>query len=77
MRSVDRGGPQPIDPFPSFPVRFADAYRAEMTAFVDLVAGRGPNRCPGSTAVEALRLAVAADRSLATGLPVDVDDIIA
>lgn len=75
MRSVDPDGPQPVDPFPSFPVRFAEAYRAEMVAFVDLVAGRGPNRCPGTSAVEALRLAVASERSLASGHPVDVADV--
>lgn len=75
MRSVDAGGWTPTDPYASFPERFAEAYRAEMAAFVDLVAGRGPNRCPGETAVEALRLAIAADRSLATGLPVDVADV--
>lgn len=77
MRSVDPGGPQPVDPYPSFPVRFAEAYRAEMAAFAELVAGRGPNRCPGRHAVEALRLAIAAERSLATGHPVDVADIAA
>ena len=70
LRSADPGGPQPVDPYPSFPVRFADAYRSEMRAFVDLVAGRGPNRCPGEAAYDALRLAVAADESLAAGAPV-------
>lgn len=76
MRSVDPGGPQPIDPYPSFPVRFAEAYRAEMAAFVALVAGRAPNRCPGGSAVEALRLAGAAERSLSTGQPVEVADVV-
>ena len=75
MRSVDPGGPQPVDAFPSFPVRFAEAYRAEMEAFAELAAGRAANRCPGEHAVEALRLAAAAERSLATGQPVDVADI--
>lgn len=76
MRSVDPGGPQPVDPYPSFPVRFAKAYRAEMAAFVALVAGRAPNRCPGGSAVEALRVAAAAERSLATGQPVEVADVV-
>jgi myo-inositol 2-dehydrogenase/D-chiro-inositol 1-dehydrogenase len=75
MRSADPGVPQPVDPYPSFPVRFADAYRAEMDAFVELVAGRAPNRCPGASSVDALRLAVAAERSLASGRPVDVADV--
>ena len=76
MRSVDPGVPRPVDPYPSFPVRFADAYRAEMAAFVELVAGRAPNRCPGPSAVEALRVAAAAERSLATGGPVEVSDVV-
>ena len=75
MRSADPDGPQPVDPYPTFPVRFHDAYAAEMTAFVALVAGDGPNRCPGQAAVDALRLAVAADRSLAGGGPVAVAEV--
>jgi myo-inositol 2-dehydrogenase / D-chiro-inositol 1-dehydrogenase len=74
LRSADPGGFQPVDPFPTFPVRFRAAYVAEMAAFVALVAAEGPNRCPGRAAVDALRLAVAADRSLATGQPVRVAD---
>lgn len=77
MRSVDPGGPQPVDPYPSFPVRFAEAYAAEMAAFADLVASHGPNRCPGHHAVDALRLAIAAERSLAAGHPVEVADVTA
>jgi myo-inositol 2-dehydrogenase / D-chiro-inositol 1-dehydrogenase len=77
MRSADPGGPQPVDPYPTFPIRFGAAYAAEMSAFVDLVAGAGPNRCPGQAAVEALRLAVAADRSLAEGGPIRVADVTA
>lgn len=75
LRSADPGGFSPADPYPAFPVRFHDAYVAEMAAFVALVAGTGPNRCPGQAAVDALRLAVAADRSLATGAPVRIADI--
>ena len=75
LRSSDPGGPQPVDPFPTFPVRFHDAYLAEVAAFAALVAGTGPNRCPGRAAVDALRLALAADRSLASGLPVKVADV--
>ncbi|MEL7208821.1 MAG: Gfo/Idh/MocA family oxidoreductase [Actinomycetota bacterium] len=73
MRSADPGGPQPTDPYPTFPERFAHAYAAEMDAFTALVAGEGPNRCPGDAALDALRLALAADRSLAEGRPVPVD----
>ena len=77
LRSADPGGPQPVEPYPTFPVRFHAAYLAEVEAFAALVAGAGPNRCPGRAAVDALRLALAADRSLATGLPVKVADVTA
>lgn len=77
LRSADPGGPQPVDPYPSFPIRFQAAYQAEVAAFASLVAGRGPNRSPGHAAVEALRLALAADRSLASSLPVAVADVTA
>lgn len=78
LRSADAGGFQPVDPYPAFPDRFRAAYAAEMEAFAALVAGDGdPDRSPGKAAVDALRLALAADRSLATGQPVRVADITA
>ena len=75
LRSADPGGPQPVDPHPSFPIRFHDAYAAEVASFAALVAGAGPNECPGESAAAALRLAIAADRSLATARPVLIDEI--
>ena len=39
LRSTDPGGHQPTDPYLGFPERFAAAYRAEMVAFTELVAG--------------------------------------
>jgi len=75
LRSADPGVLQPVDPYPSFPVRFHQAYAAEMAAFVDLVAGEGPNQCPGSAAEDALRVALAADLSLARGSAVRIDEI--
>lgn len=55
--------------------RFVDAYRLELQAFADAVAaGRAP--APGTEdAVEALRVADAATRSLKEGRPVSVDEI--
>jgi myo-inositol 2-dehydrogenase/D-chiro-inositol 1-dehydrogenase len=73
LRSADpRGRSDPVDPFPAFPDRFGPAYRAEVEAFVDLVRGVGENRSPGRAALDALRVAVAADRSLAEHRPVAV-----
>ena len=55
--------------------RFRDAYRAEVQAFVDAVrAGEKPT--PGAEdAVAALRLALAATKSLKEGRPVEVSEI--
>jgi myo-inositol 2-dehydrogenase/D-chiro-inositol 1-dehydrogenase len=76
LRSADPDGlPDPTDPFPAFPDRFGPAYRAEVEAFVALCRGEGANRSPGSSALEALRVAVAADRSLAEHRPVAVSEM--
>ena len=76
LRSADPGGPPaPADPYPAFPDRFGPAYRAEVEAFVALVRGEGENRSPGRNALEALRVAVAADRSLAEHRPVAVSEV--
>lgn len=76
LRSADpEGTPDPADPYPAFPDRFGAAYRAEIEAFVALCRGEGENRSPGRTALDALRVAVAADRSLAEHRPVGIDEI--
>jgi myo-inositol 2-dehydrogenase/D-chiro-inositol 1-dehydrogenase len=73
LRSADPDGlPGPANPYPAFPERFGAAYRAEVEAFVALARGDGENRCPGAAALAALRVAVAADRSLAEHRPVAV-----
>lgn len=76
LRSADPGAAAgPVDPYPAFPDRFGPAYRAEVEAFVALVRGEAPNRSPGRGALDALRVAVAADRSLAEHRPVAIDEI--
>jgi myo-inositol 2-dehydrogenase / D-chiro-inositol 1-dehydrogenase len=76
LRSADPdGAPWPIDPYQAFPARFATAYRAEVEAFLALVRDEAENRSPGHEALEALRIAAAADRSLAEHRPVAVDEI--
>lgn len=76
LRSADASdGRRPANPYPAFPDRFGAAYRAEVEAFVALVEGEGENRCPGHAALEALRVAVAADRSLAERRPVAVTEV--
>ncbi len=76
LRSADPAGARgPVDPYPAFPDRFGPAYRAELEAFVAMVRGDGENRSPGRGALEALRVAVAADRSLAEHRPVSIREI--
>jgi myo-inositol 2-dehydrogenase/D-chiro-inositol 1-dehydrogenase len=76
LRSTDPGGHAgPADPYPGFPDRFGPAYRAEVEAFVALCRGDSENRCPGGTALAALRVAVAADRSLAEHRPVALEEL--
>jgi myo-inositol 2-dehydrogenase/D-chiro-inositol 1-dehydrogenase len=75
LRSADRTGvPEPVAPFRAFPERFGPAYSAEVDAFVALCRGDGENRSPGRSALEALRIAVAADTSLAEHRPVAIDE---
>lgn len=76
LRSADPGGSGgPRDPYPAFPDRFGPAYRAEVAAFAALVRGEAENRSPGRAALDALRVAAAADRSLAEHRPVAVTEI--
>ena len=49
--------------YPSFFVRFGDAYTAELTHFLKFARGEAPNLCTAQDALEALRIAEAAGRS--------------
>jgi myo-inositol 2-dehydrogenase/D-chiro-inositol 1-dehydrogenase len=60
----------------SFAERFAGAFAAETEAFVALVRdGGGDSPCPPESALEALRVAVACDRSRAEGRPVEMVEV--
>lgn len=59
----------------SFLDRFAKAYRAELTAFLDVAAGRAPSRCTARDGLEAMRIAEAASRSLAERRVVELHEI--
>jgi myo-inositol 2-dehydrogenase / D-chiro-inositol 1-dehydrogenase len=63
------------DEVESFIERFADAYRLEVADFVDAIRERRAPRVGGQDALEALRLAIAADRSLRERRPVRVADV--
>jgi myo-inositol 2-dehydrogenase/D-chiro-inositol 1-dehydrogenase len=59
----------------SFMERFLPAYRTELSAFCDLVAGRAESPCTVADALEAFRVAEACEVSRATGRPVAMSEI--
>jgi myo-inositol 2-dehydrogenase/D-chiro-inositol 1-dehydrogenase len=59
----------------SFMERFLPAYRAELTVFCDVVAGRVDNPCTVADALEAFRVAEACEVSRATGRAVSMTEI--
>ena len=63
-RSVEADAPKLAGPaYPSFFVRFGDAYKAELAHFLKFATGRAENPCSAADALEALRIAEAAGRS--------------
>lgn len=75
VRSVEPGAEPPDHPFQSFLVRFEQAYRAEIRHFVEVVLGRAENPCTAQDSLKALRVAEAAELSVARGAPVSPSDI--
>lgn len=76
LRSLEAGmPPAPAKPYAGFLDRFDAAYRAELTAFVDVARGRLPNPCTVEDAEAALRVALACERSRAERRPVAVAEI--
>ena len=60
---------------PNFQDRFLDAYRAELKFFLSLARGEVENPCTARDALEALKLAMTADLSLAEDRPVRVSEV--
>jgi myo-inositol 2-dehydrogenase / D-chiro-inositol 1-dehydrogenase len=76
LRSVEPGIPPPEKPaYPNFQERFLDAYRVELKHFLSLVRGEDENPCTARDALEALRIALAADLSLAEHRPVAISEV--
>jgi myo-inositol 2-dehydrogenase / D-chiro-inositol 1-dehydrogenase len=76
LRSAEPGAAFPSGaPYSSFTDRFADAYRAELTAFVDLAARGGPSPCTMSDALEAFYVAEACELSRARREPVALAEL--
>ena len=62
-------------PHTFFMDRLADAFRAELVAFTDVVAGTIPSPCTVADAIEASWVAEAAVRSLHEHRPVTLDEV--
>jgi myo-inositol 2-dehydrogenase/D-chiro-inositol 1-dehydrogenase len=76
VRSSEPGAEQPRGPQKwSFMERFQGAYRTELAAFCDVVAGRAENPCTVADALEAFRVAEACEVSRATGRAVSMSEI--
>jgi myo-inositol 2-dehydrogenase/D-chiro-inositol 1-dehydrogenase len=75
-RSTESDAPTFASPaYPSFFVRFADAYRAELAHFLRFARGEAENLCTAGDALEALRIAEAAGKSWREQRPVKVSAI--
>ena len=73
MRNMDPHNDFPAGPYHHFFMdRFADAFRAELTAFVDVVNGTAAPACTVADAVEVAWLAEAATESLRRRAPVRI-----
>jgi myo-inositol 2-dehydrogenase/D-chiro-inositol 1-dehydrogenase len=68
-------GGAPKRAYGGFMERFADAYDAELRAFVDVIAGRRVNPCPPEEALEAFYLAEACELSLREGRIVGTEEV--
>jgi len=76
LRSVEPGVPTPEKiAYPDFQNRFLEAYRAELEHFLSLARGEAENPCTARDALEALKIALAADLSLAEHRPVGVSEV--
>jgi myo-inositol 2-dehydrogenase/D-chiro-inositol 1-dehydrogenase len=76
LRSAEPGVAFPTGrPHATFAERFAEAYRDELRAFLELVRGERDNPCTPEEAVAASVVADAAQESLASGRPVQVPTI--
>ncbi|NIZ90658.1 Gfo/Idh/MocA family protein [Kineococcus rubinsiae] len=76
LRSLERGETFPAGvPHQSFMDRFADAYRAELRAFTEVVAGTRPSPCTVADALEAGWIAEACTLSLAEHRPVRIEEV--
>lgn len=72
VTSTEAGTSPPAAVHADFAERFAPAFAAEIDHFVRLAQARAANRTPPRDGVRALRLAIAAERSVREGAAIDV-----
>lgn len=75
LRSVEPGVAPPADPYRAWVPRFGHTYRAELDAFLALVAGEGPNECTVQDGRAALVIAEACMRSAREGRIVELKEV--
>jgi myo-inositol 2-dehydrogenase/D-chiro-inositol 1-dehydrogenase len=75
-RSLEPDGPDFGPGWDSFLTRFEPAYRAELSAFIGVARGEAASPCSPDDGYQAMRVAIAATRSLAEGRPIKVADIV-
>jgi myo-inositol 2-dehydrogenase/D-chiro-inositol 1-dehydrogenase len=76
IASTEPTGPPAADrPWTGFLERFGPAYRAELSAFVEVVRGERSNPCDGREALQALRIAKACELSRREHRPVGLAEI--
>jgi len=74
--SVERDAPEFKRPaYPTFFVRFGEAYRAELAHFLKYARGEAQNPCTARDGMEALRIGLAARESLHEHRPVGLYEI--
>ena len=75
-RSLQPDGPAfPGPAYPDFQTRFAAAYAAELDHFLKLARGEVENPCTPADALQALRIAEAANQSMREGRAVKLEEI--
>ncbi len=76
LPSAEPGAAFPAGPpYPQFFARFAEAYRAELAAFIGIAAERGPSPCTIEDALAASCVAEACELSRARRAPVLVEEV--
>ena len=76
IHSLEPDGPRlPESPWRGFLDRFGAAFEAEFDAWLQVVMGERQNPCPGEESLEALRVAIACERSAREARPVHIEEV--